>query len=175
MKQRTLWVTRTGVLIALLVIVQALTAGLGNQFVTGSLVNLILVVSVMLCDVGTGAAVAVLSPVFAKLFGIGPLPQLIPVVMLGNVVLVLVWFFVCKKMSGTAGKAVACAAAAVCKFLVLFIGITKIALPLLGLPDQKAAVISAMFSYPQLITAAIGGALALLILPVLKKAIKQAD
>ena len=38
--------------------------------------------------------------------------------------------------------------------------------------DQQIATCSAMFSYPQLITALIGGSVALAILPVLKKVAK---
>lgn len=50
----------------------------------------------------------------------------------------------------------------------------QIAVPmLLGLPQQQAAVISNMFSIPQLITALIGGAVAIVLFPRLKKAIRE--
>ena len=64
--------------------------------------------------------------------------------------------------------------AAVGKFLVLYIGIVRIAVPmLLGLPEKQAAVMSNMFSIPQLFTAIAGGALAVIILPILQKAINR--
>jgi hypothetical protein len=70
---------------------------------------------------------------------------------------------------------VRCAAAvtgAVCKFLTLYVGIVMVAVPLLlNLPEPQAAVISNMFSVPQLFTALIGGGIAVIILPVLEKAI----
>ena len=61
---------------------------------------------------------------------------------------------------------------AVGKFLVLYFGIVKLAVPyILKLKGTKANVISMMFSYPQLLTAVIGGIVAALTLPLLKKAI----
>ncbi len=175
-KQRILWITRTAIFIALLVAVQWVTKPLG-QYVTGSLVNLILILSVMLAGVAAGVTVAVLSPALAFLLGIGPaLIQLVPFIMLGNVAIVLVWHFIAGK--GAEGKSlvrnvIAAAAGAGVKFLVLFLTIAKFAVPvLLKLPEPQATMISTMFSVPQLITAAIGGAVAVVVVPLLKKIIK---
>ena len=63
---------------------------------------------------------------------------------------------------------------AILKFAALYLGIVKFAVPvLLALPEAKAAVVGAAFSWPQLITAVIGGFIALLIVPTLKKALKK--
>jgi hypothetical protein len=51
-----------------------------------------------------------------------------------------------------------------------FVGV-QLVIPLL-IPNAPPAI-SVMLSYPQLITASIGGAIAVLILPVIKKAIRQ--
>lgn len=60
--------------------------------------------------------------------------------------------------------------AAFVKFLVLYVGIVRIAIPVfLGLPEKQAAVISNMFSIPQLITALTGGTFAFFLIPRLKK------
>ena len=65
-------------------------------------------------------------------------------------------------------------AAAITKFMVLYLGIVKLAVPfLLGLPEKQAAVISGMFSFPQLITALIGGAIATMIVPILQRYLKK--
>ena len=64
-------------------------------------------------------------------------------------------------------------AAAVCKFLTLFLVVVKLVLPSLGLAEKQVAMMSTMFSWPQLVTAAIGGVLALLVVPALKKAFKD--
>lgn len=48
-KEKTLWITRTAVFIALLVVLQATTAALGSTIITGAVVNMLLIVSVMTC------------------------------------------------------------------------------------------------------------------------------
>jgi len=174
-KQRILWITRTAVFIALLVVWQAASAPLGNTLITGSIVNLLLIVSVMTCGLASGLTVAAVSSIMAKLLGIGPLWSLIPFMIAGNVTLVLLWHFIGNRNMG--GKRyvayiTALIVAAISKFLVLYIGIVRIAIPiLLGLPEQQAAAITSIFSVAQLFTASVGGALAFVLIPRLKKAI----
>ncbi|MDR3239282.1 MAG: ECF transporter S component [Clostridiales bacterium] len=176
MKTKILWITRTALFIALLIAAQALTVPLGNQFITGSAVNLILIIATMTCGLGSGVIVAGVSPVFAKIIGIGPLWTLIPFIMLGNIVLAVFWSLIGHfKWLREKEMAYPCALilAAFAKFIVLYIGVTRIALPLFtALPEPQAAAVSAMFSTPQLFTALIGGAFAAVILPMLKKAIR---
>ena len=171
---KVLWTTRTAVFIALLVVLQTATASLGNTMVTGSIVNMILVVSVMICGLASGLSVAVVSPIMAKLIGIGPFWSLIPFIIAGNTALVSVWHYIGnRKMQRILTAYItALISAAIAKFLVLYIGIVRIAIPVfMGLPEQQAAVISYMFSIPQLITALVGGIMAIVLLPTLKKAI----
>ena len=79
---------RTAIFLALLIAVQFVTRSMG-QYVTGSLVNLILIASGLMCGLWGGLAVAVLSPICAFFIGIGPaFPQVVPAVALGNAVLV---------------------------------------------------------------------------------------
>ena len=174
-EERTLWITRTAIFIALLVVLQAATGALGSTIITGSVVNMLLVVSVMTCGMTSGLCVAVISPVMAKLIGIGPLWSLIPFIVAGNITLVLIWHFIGNRRWGHKYTApmIALAAAAIAKFLVLYLGIVQIAVPIfLKLPAPQAAVISNMFSIPQLLTALLGGGVALLVLTPLKKAIQ---
>ncbi|MBE6910302.1 MAG: ECF transporter S component [Ruminococcaceae bacterium] len=166
-------ITRTAILIALLVALQYATSSLG-QFVTGSCVNLVLAVAALLVGLWGGAAVAILSPFFAFLIGVGPkLIAIVPFVALGNLVYVVVLALLGKRFAKLPESLLAVAAAAVCKFLTLFLVIVKLVLPALGLPDKQVAVMSTMFSWPQLVTAAIGGVLALLVVPAVKKALKE--
>ena len=175
-QEKTLWITRTAIFVALLVVLQAATAALGNTIITGAVVNMLLVVSVMTCGMMSGLCVAVISPIMAKLIGIGPLWSLIPFIVAGNITLVLIWHFIGNRHWGqkyTSLIIALAAAAAAAKFLVLYIGIVQIAVPLLlKLPEPQAAVISSMFSIPQLITALLGGGMALLVLTPLKRAIE---
>lgn len=174
-REKTLWITRTAVIIALLIVLQTATAALGSTIITGSVVNMLLIVSVMTCGIMSGLCVAVISPVLAKLIGIGPLWSLIPFIVAGNMILVLIWHFAGNRhwRQKHTAQVIALAAAALAKFLILYVGIVQIAVPLLlGLPEPQAAVISNMFSLSQFLTALLGGGMALLVLPTLKKARK---
>ena len=174
-KKKLLWITRTAIFVALLIVTQVTTVPLGNTLVTGTLVNMLLIVCVMTGGLASGITVALISPLMAKLLGIGPLWSLIPFIAAGNTTLVLIWNFLGNRNMGRKIFAyiVALIAAAAGKFLILYLGIVQIAVPVfLGLPEKQAAVISNMFSIPQLFHAMIGGALATALLPVLKKAIR---
>lgn len=169
-KKSALWITQTAAFIALLIIVQTVTSFIGNTLVTGSCVNCLLVIAMTGCGLKTGIWVALLSPVAARLLGIGPLWSLIPLIAMGNSIFVLIWH---QSLKGKGFKnqtrcCVALATAAIVKFLVLYIGIVKIVLPVfLHPPEKQADVISNLFSIPQLITALAGGGIALMVLPVL--------
>lgn len=179
MNKKIRWITETAIMLALLVAVQGVTSGLGNQFVTGSCVNLILAVTALMVGLWGGVTVAVVSPFVAFLFGIGPkFIQLVPAVAVGNLVLVLVLCF----LLGTGKKPywlqiAAWLGAAVAKFVTLYLLMVKLLVPTLvaggTIPEKAAAAMSVQFSWPQLVTALIGGAVALLIVPVLRKALKR--
>ena len=64
MNKKILWITETAIMLALLVTLQALTKPLG-QLVTGSCVNAILAVTVLVAGISSGVTVAVISPVLA--------------------------------------------------------------------------------------------------------------
>lgn len=173
-KKTILWITKTAILLAMLVVIQLVVGSLGNQILTGSLVNLILIISVMTGGLSSGITVAAFSPIIAKFFGAGPLWGIIPFVMVGNIVLVIVWHLICKieKDNKTIIYIIATIVSSILKFVVLFVGISYIAVPIiLNLPEPQATVASNIFSIPQLITALIGGLLAILFLPSLRKAL----
>lgn len=166
---------------ALLVIVQFLTASLGNQYVTGSVVNLLLAVSALTFGPSTGCTVAAISPVFAFLVGVGPVfPPLIPFIILGNLTFVIAWFLLGRVSNPEASASrkrilifISPITAAIIKFLTLYTSVTLVAIPyILNVNDKQSAMLSLMFSYPQLITALIGSSLAVAITPTLKKALR---
>lgn len=173
-KTKIRWIAETAIFIALLVALQAVTKSM-SQFVTGSMVNLVLICATLISGFASGLTVAAISPFFAFMLGIGPkFIALVPFVALGNVVLVLVWGMLCRKNTEIRTMVVALIAGAVLKFITLYGGIVKFAIPtILALPEKQAAVMGANFSWPQLVTAAIGGFLAMLIAPTLRKALKK--
>ena len=176
MDKKTRWVTPTALMTALLIVLQAVTKPAG-QFVTGSCVNLVLAIATLLCGLSSGLTVALLSPFFAFFLGIGPafLP-ITPGISVGNAVLVLVLYGLLGRRAAIPGLpaclAAACLAAAA-KFLTLWLGIVKLLLPLMGLPEKQMAALSASFTWPQLVTALIGGVLAVAIWPLLARAVKH--
>ena len=64
-------------------------------------------------------------------------------------------------------------AAAVLKFAALYLVVVKLLLPVLGLAEKQVAVMSVMFSWPQLVTALIGGVLGIVVSIPVKKAMKK--
>ncbi|WP_330927591.1 ECF transporter S component [Enterococcus sp. BWB1-3] len=176
MNKNTLWITQTAVLLALLIAVQAVTSGFGSTLLTGSLVNLLLIVSVILVDLPSGLTIALMSPFFAFMFGIGPkFWQIILCIAIGNATLVILWHLLRKSSSNQmTAFTISAVIAATAKFLVLYGLVVKLVVPIvLGIPEPNASVVSAAFSFPQLFTALIGGVLALFILPLLAKALQR--
>ena len=171
MKKKTLWITETAVMLALLIVLQWLTKPLG-QIVTGSCVNAVLAVSVLLGGLWCGVTVAAASPFCAFLLGIGPqLFAIIPAVALGNALYVVVLHFVCCESIWS--RVGALLNASLGKFGVLYLVVVELLCRVLPLKQPQIDTFTAMFSAPQLVTALIGGGVAMLILPVLKKALRR--
>ena len=180
MRKKILWVTETSVMLALLVVLQAVTKPLG-QLVTGSCVNAVLAITVLFCGLSSGITVALISPVCAYLLGIAPQILTVPVIMVGNTALVSLLYLIGGRSRFLWKKAVAWISAAVCKFVFVFIlvnyGICGIlAEPLLAQGTLKPPMLIALpatFGITQLFTALIGGALALALTPILRKALHK--
>ena len=183
MSKKVLWITRTGLMLALLVALQALTKPYG-QLVTGSCVNAVLAISVLFAGLGSGLTVAIISPVCAFLLGIAPNIVTVVPIMIGNSCFVTLLHFLSGKPIWR--QAVAVVAGAAVKAGVLYLLVVKLicgaaAGALLGkkvgdtvvLAPKMLELLPAMFSWPQLFSALIGGAVALAMVPVLKKALHK--
>ena len=172
MNKKLIRVTGSAVMTALIIVIQLVTAPLGLQYVTGPLVNYVLIVNSIIFGLPSGIAVACVSPAAAFLFGIGSsFPLLIPFIMLGNISLVIVWRVYNVGGDKAVFKFIAPSSAASVKCLVLYLGIVRVAVPfILNLNENQAAAVSSMFSINQFLTAILGGLLALLTLPTLLKA-----
>ena len=186
MNKKVLWVTQTAAMLALLMALQALTKPLG-QLVTGSCVNAALAMTALLVGMRGGITVAVISPVCAFLFGIAPNFVTVLPIMAGNVCFVVLL----RLITGKHGKPIwrqplALVAAAGAKFAVLYLLVVKVICgvasgALLGKKIGSVVVLAppmlqklpAMFTFPQLFTALIGGRVALLITPVLRRALHK--
>lgn len=174
MNKKTLWLTRTGMLIALLLVLQSVTKG-GGQYVTGSCVNAVLAVAALVAGIQSAAVVSLVSPFAALFLKIAPLPlPIVPAVALGNLVYVAILWVILKKHKLISVRGiVAWIVAAVCKFLTLYLVVVKLLCNLLTLKPQQVTMFTAMFSWPQLVTALVGGGAALLVAVAVRRATKE--
>ncbi|MCX7729703.1 MAG: ECF transporter S component [Candidatus Caldatribacterium sp.] len=152
-------VTLTGVLFALILIVQAL--GL-PYVVAGPLVNAMLLLATVFVGVGGGVLIGLLTPWVALLRGILPAPlgPIVPFIMLGNAVFVTVFGLFRRKgeFFFAIGGVVLGAFA---KYLVLSQAVRL----LIDLPPPVAR----MMQVPQLITALLGETIALFLSQALQR------
>lgn len=188
MNRRIRNITETAAMLALLICLQWLgsfvPSQLLKQLVTGTLVNCVLAVTVLLVGYGSGIIVALISPVCAFVLGIAPNFITVLPIMLGNTCFVVLLRLLTGK--GKLWRPAGLAAAATVKFAVLYLLVVKVicgvaAPSLLGkklgqvvvLASPMLKMLPTMFAWPQLVTALVGGTLALLIVPVLRKALHR--
>ena len=180
-KKKIRWITETAVMLALLVSLQALSKPLG-QLVTGSFVNAVLAVAVLVAGKSSGITVALISPVLAYFLGIAPQILTVPAIMVGNVVYVILLSVIAGKNSRKILRQIlAWVTAAAAKFATLYAIVAWLICGVLAdyllssgaLKAPMLKMLPATFGLPQLFTALIGGAAALLITPVLRKALRK--
>lgn len=191
MNRKVRWITQTAVMLALLICLQwigsFIPVQLTKQLITGTFVNCVLAVTVLLVGMSSGITVAVISPVCAFLLGIAPNFITVLPIMLGNVCYVALL----RLLVGNTGKPVwrqpaGLIAAATIKFAVLYILVVKVICgvasnALIGkklgqtvlLAPPMLKMLPTMFAWPQLVTAVLGGAVAFLIWPTLRKVLQK--
>ena len=181
MNKKLRWITETAVMLALLVALQALTKPMG-QLVTGSCVNAVLAITVLLAGLYSGLTVALISPVLAYLLGIAPQLVTVPAIMVGNAAFILALYFLAgKHPKSLVAQLFAWLGAAGVKFGVLYAAVVWLICDVLAenllangaLKAPMLKVLPVNFGIMQLFTALIGGAVALSIAPVLRKALKK--
>ena len=186
MNKKIRWITETAVMLALLLAFQWLGGNIAEfitkQIVTGTLVNCVLAVSVLCVGYASGISISLISPIFAFMLGINTNPLAIGPIMVGNVCFVVLLRLICGRQGKPFWKQpIAWLTAAVTKYGVMHALAVWLMCDLLGpfltssgvmTPQLNKQLLKA-FDYPQLIAALIGGALALAIWPILRKAIKK--
>ncbi|MDO4492765.1 MAG: ECF transporter S component [Clostridia bacterium] len=153
----------TGVLLALCLLFQLLKSI--SVFLTGPMVNAILIIATILVGPASGALIALCSPLFAWLLGATPvinmIPWMLPVIMLGNLAIVFVPWLLWKK-NPIGGLALG----SVVKACFLWLTVWYVVLPLFGagLPAKMVATVRTTFSVTQLITALLGSVIAFIVI-----------
>lgn len=149
------WLTRTAILMAVALVFQL---GGFPQLITGPLVNMVLYLAAIFVGWQGGVLIGIFTPIIAAMRGILPPPlnPLIPFIALSNGVLVILFFWL-KSRQQVLGVLIASAV----KFFILFTAV--------NLFVQVPPPVAKVMSFPQLITALIGGFVALLVYRTLKK------
>lgn len=170
-KDKVKMLTRTAVLLAVVVVVQMVGRSIpNNNFIVGPLVNMCLLIAAMTAGLGGGMAIAVLSPFTSLINNNAPIAAALlpfaPVIAISNVIFVLVFCFLFNK-----NKYIGVISAAVLKFAFLFLAI-RLFLNIFAFPKFAEKLI-ALFSFPQLITALVGGFIALPVIYSVRKVIDR--
>ena len=191
MRKQIHWITETAVMLAMLICLQWVGSfvpdQLTKQLITGTLVNCVLAVTVLTVGLGSGITVALISPVCAFLLGIAPNLITVVPIMVGNCCYVaLLRGIIGKSRSFGWRQPVALISGSAVKFAVLYLLVVKLicgsaSALFMGkkvgdtvlLAPKMLNMLPVMFSWPQLITALVGGGLAIMILPVLRKALHR--
>lgn len=177
MNFKTSNLVKSALLLAIAVVMQLIgrfVPSIINQFLVGPVVNAILIIAAFICGTGWGVAVGVLTPVLALLVGqLNPLlGAFIPFIMVGNALLV-VFCGLFKKISKEKFQlkfaAIGILIGAFAKFIFMYLSATKL-IHIFGLNFAPKIVkqLPLAMGTIQLITALIGGALALIILSIFK-------
>ena len=169
-RDRVKMLTRTAILLAVVVVIQMVGRSLPSQsssFIVGPLVNMCLLIATVTAGLAGGITIAILVP-FTSLISnhlaiATALLPFAPVIAISNVIFIMVFYFLYNK-----NKYVGVVIAAVLKFGFLFVSI-RVFLNIFDFPKFSVMLVT-LFSYPQLITALIGGFVALPIIIGVNKA-----
>ena len=163
---------KASLFLALAIVFQTLgkTAPQISQFFVGPAVNAILILTAIICSCIYGVLVGSLTPLLAYLTGqlASALGPFIPFIIIGNILFVLTFVIVSKR--GKYGKYLGIIIGAFIKYVFLSISASKL-IPLfkLNMPTKIANKLVITMGIPQLITALVGGAFALMLIEILRK------
>ncbi|MFH1427241.1 MAG: ECF transporter S component [Patescibacteria group bacterium] len=140
------------------------------QWVTGPIINAILIITLFLVGIRSAMVVALIPSLMALAGGLLPavLAPVVPFIMISNVILILSvdWLYNNFKDENK-GYWIGVIVGALLKFTFLFFSVSFIAKLLLK--QELAVKVAQMMSWPQFATAVIGGMLAWVVLKWLKR------
>ncbi|KKS35388.1 MAG: [Fe] hydrogenase, HymD subunit [Parcubacteria group bacterium GW2011_GWC2_42_12] len=140
------------------------------QWLTGPIINAILILVLFLVGIRSALVVALVPSLMALAGGLLPaiLAPVVPFIMISNAIFILTidWFYNQAKNSGK-GYWLGVMLGAILKFVFLYLSVNWITKLLLK--KELAAAVANMMSWPQLATAVLGGLIAFVILKWLKR------
>lgn len=171
MNEKTKFVARTGVLIALAAVFQIVfslipLSPILKTALLGAMVNLVLYVAVVSVGPISAVAISFITPLVAFLTGKLPFAVLIPFVGLGNAVMVLSYWLV-RRNGREALDYFGLGLSAVLKFGIMQFMVSVIVPHLPGIKPPMIESLSLTWSYPQFIAAAAGAVLSVFVVKAL--------
>ena len=160
MRINTKSITRTGILLALALVIQLMRL---PQPITGTAVNAILLISLYTVGVFEASAIGSITPVVALAVGIikPPMAPVVPFIVLSNLIFILIVHGLQKK--NVYGQIIL---AALGKFVFLVAAVRLILTQFLAPPVWEKVAIA--FGVTQLFTALVGGVLAIMVTRLLR-------
>jgi len=181
MKNKVRFLTRTALLLAVAIAFQIFGKFIPyNNFIVGPVVNAVLLVATAAAGLWSGVAISVIAPLVSAFTNKAPIAPLVlgfsPFIIIGNVIIVLLFHLLRRKKSVAfiPGPVLGVAAGAVLKFAFLYASISVFT-SLVEMKPQQAVTLTNLFSWPQLITAIVGGAIALVILKLAGKSLEYGE
>jgi hypothetical protein len=168
-KINTRFITRTALLLAIVIVFQLLGRFMGpyNNFIVGPIVNAVLIIATAASGLWSGTAIAVIAPIVSALTNKAAIAPIIlafsPFIAAGNFIIVLSFSLLMKK-----SKVAGVITGAIVKFAFLYGAITVFA-GLMNLKPKVASSLTTLFSWPQLVTALVGGVIALIVIKLMGK------
>lgn len=167
MNNNTKYLVRSGLFLALAISFQLIGRAFPqiSQYFVGSGVNAILLMATFTCGTWWGVAIGAFTPITALFVGqlAQPLAPFIPFIMLGNIIFVVL-FGILKDYRDW-GMYAGLILGALLKFLFLFYSASKLVHVFrINLPAKVLKVLATAMGIPQLITAIIGGIVAIFII-----------
>ena len=169
-------IARIAIMAALTILVQYLTGLAGIQLLTGSFVNLFLLLTALLTGLVGGVVVGIITPFIGLLLGLAPTLAVVPFIALSNAAYTVLFCLICKVLGYSSQKTawkrivtlvIGVVVGAVVKFfLMLFFA--QVLFPLF-LGEKLVTALSKAWGVLQLFTALIGGAVAIVLSIPLKK------
>ena len=160
--------------LAIAVIIQLLGKSIPqvSQFLVGPVVNAVIILTTYFAGHKYGILVGALTPLLAYATNVLAPAMLpfVPFIAIGNIIYVIS-FSILKKLKN--GEVIGVLVGSFLKYLFLFISATKlIDIIAPGMKDAVKAKLAIAMGVPQLVTAIIGGSLAIILYQLLKKRVK---
>ncbi|HEY8423092.1 MAG TPA: ECF transporter S component [Thermoclostridium sp.] len=178
MRRNIRFVTRTALLLAVAILFQYLGKYMGtyNNFIVGPIVNAVLLIATEIVGIFSGIFISVAAPLVSALTNKAAIAPVIlafsPFIMAGNAIYAVIYALLNKRKTISSGI-LAVVAASILKFGFLF-GSVLAFTRFMNINEKVAGVLIGLFSWPQLVTALIGGAVAALIIcPALKRVLND--